>query len=126
MAMKDNKSSLADRARRIRLPLVTRRQFVQSAGATTAVVTTGLSTSALAEDGLPRVSEDEPMAKALNYVHDAGSVDAAKRFSDRYCNNCVLFAGNTDDEWAGCSIFPGKAVAGRGWCTAWAPQPAKD
>jgi hypothetical protein len=24
--------------------------------------------------------------------------------------------------WAGCSIFPGKAVAGRGWCSAWSPK----
>ena len=62
------------------------------------------------------------MAKALNYVHDAGTVDAAMRASDRYCNNCALYAGDADDEWAKCSIFPGKVVAGRGWCSAWAPK----
>ncbi|NNL55777.1 MAG: High potential iron-sulfur protein, partial [Woeseia sp.] len=71
---------------------------------------------------LPRVEEDDPMAKALNYVHDARSVDAAKRFSDRYCNNCALYAGSEQDDWAGCSIFPGKAVAGKGWCSVWAPK----
>ena len=62
------------------------------------------------------------IAKALSYVHDAKSVDAARRASDRFCYNCALYAGDADDEWAGCSVFPGKAVAGAGWCGAWAPK----
>ena len=98
----------------------TRRRFVTGAGAS--VVTAGFGFSALAEDTLPKVNEEDPMAKALNYVHDARTVDAAKRFSDRYCNNCVLFDGDVEAEWAGCSIFPGKVVAGGGWCSAWAPK----
>jgi hypothetical protein len=75
-----------------------------------------------AEDALVRLEENNPTAKALNYVHDAKTIDAAKRFSDRFCNNCALFAGDSDDEWAGCSIFPGKAVANQGWCSVWAPK----
>ena len=63
------------------------------------------------------------MAKALNYVHDARTVDASKRAPDRFCNNCALYAGGMDDEWSKCSIFPGKVVAGQGWCSAWAPKP---
>ena len=124
--MTSKSSTLGEKMRRFATRPVSRRQFVQSAGAATAFVAAGFSPAALAKDGMPRVSEDDPMAKALNYVHDAGTVDAAKRFSDRYCNNCVLFAGSVDDEWAGCSIFPGKAVAGRGWCTAWAPKQTND
>lgn len=108
------------------LSLMSRRGFVKSAGAATALVTTGFAPAASGNDELPRVSEDGAMAKALNYVHDAGTVDAAKRLSDRYCNNCALFAGTGDDEWAGCSVFPGKAVAGRGWCNAWAPKQTTD
>lgn len=119
--MTSKKSTLADKMRQFAVAPISRRHFVWSAGAATAFVAAGFP-AALADDGLPRVSEDDPMAKALNYVHDAGTVDAAKRFSDRYCNNCALYAGGTDDEWAGCSIFPGKAVAGRGWCSAWAPK----
>jgi hypothetical protein len=71
---------------------------------------------------LPPISEDDPMAKALNYVHDAGDADTAKRIQGSYCNNCILYAGEPDDEWAGCSIFPGKAVAGAGWCNVWAKK----
>lgn len=108
------------KATRSRLSLLSRRRFVQSAGAAT--VAMGFGTTTIRAEELPRVNENDTMAKALNYVHDAGTADAAKRFSDRYCSNCALYAGNDDDEWAKCSIFPGKVVAGRGWCSAWAPK----
>ena len=112
-----------EKARRSRLSLMSRRRFVKSASAATVAI--GFGTTAISAEELPRVKEDDPMAKALNYVHDAGTVDAAKRFSDRYCNNCALYAGNNDDEWAKCSIFPGKVVAGRGWCSAWVSKQPK-
>ena len=118
--------TLADKMRRFAVAPISRRHFMQSAGAATAFVTAGLVPTALANDGVPRVDENDPMAKALNYVHDAGTIDAAKRFSNQYCNNCALYNGGVEDDWAGCSIFPGKNVAGRGWCSAWAPkQPAE-
>ncbi len=101
---------------------MTRRQFVQSATISAVLAAPMLRTRRAVADELPRLSEDDPTARALNYVHDAGSVDAAVRASDRYCNNCALFAGKADDDWAGCSIFPGKSVAGRGWCSVWAPK----
>jgi hypothetical protein len=106
--------------RRSRLSLLSRRRFVKSAGAATVAI--GFGTTSLADEEPPRVDESDPTAKALNYVHDAGSVDAAIRPSDRFCNNCALYAGDADDEWAKCSIFPGKTVAGRGWCSVWAPK----
>lgn len=101
---------------------MTRRLFVRSAGAAAAVAAAGITSRNAVADDLPRVSEDDPMAQSLNYVHDAGDVDAAKRASDSYCNNCALYAGTAEDEWAGCSIFPGKAVAGKGWCSVWAKK----
>lgn len=103
------------------LATMTRRRFFTSAGAAAAVATTGFGGSAAADD-LVRLDENDPTAKALNYVHDAKAVDAAKRFSDQYCYNCALFAGDTDDEWAGCGIFPGKAVSNQGWCSVWAAK----
>ena len=103
-------------------PTITRRRFFATAGAAAAVVTTGIP-DVQADDHLIRLDENDPTAKALSYVHDAKTVDAAKRFSDRYCYNCALFAGEVDDEWAACSIFPGKAVANQGWCSVWAPKP---
>ena len=104
------------------LPKLTRRRFFKTAGAATALGAAGISSLQAWADELPRVSEDSEMARALNYKHDAQTVDAAKRASDRYCFNCALYAGAEDDAWAACSIFPGKAVAGRGWCSAWSPK----
>ncbi|RZV35700.1 MAG: twin-arginine translocation signal domain-containing protein [Chromatiales bacterium] len=120
--MQGNEKSRTRKARRSRLSLLSRRRFIKTAGAATSAVTIGFGTTAFGAEELPRVNEDDPMAKALNYVHDAKTVDAAKRFSDRYCNNCALYAGAADDAWAKCSIFPGKVVAGEGWCSAWAPK----
>jgi hypothetical protein len=114
---KDRKNGDRTRARR---GLFTRRRFVKSAGAATVAI--GFGTTSISAEELPRVDENDPQAKALNYVHDAGTVDAAKRASTNFCNNCALYAGNESDDWAGCSIFPGKAVAGKGWCSVWAPK----
>ncbi len=104
------------------LSRLSRRRFVGTAGSATALAGAGLLPLSGRAADLPRVSEDGAIAKALNYVHDAQTVDAAKRQSNQYCVNCVFFAGSNDDGWAGCDLFPGKAVAGRGWCSAWAAE----
>ena len=87
MDMDSKDSSNRRRTRRVRTPLITRRRFVKNFGAASAAITTGFGTGTISAAEPPRVNEDDPMAKALNYVHDASTVDAAKRFSDRYCNN---------------------------------------
>lgn len=76
---------------------------------------------------MPRLTMDDPQAKALSYVEDATSIDSAKQ--PRYkagqaCSNCALFQNKDGAEWAGCSIFPGKLVAAAGWCSVYAPKPA--
>jgi hypothetical protein len=76
--------------------------------------------------GMPQLSEDDPQAKSLAYVHDVSSIDTASqsRFkAGQACSNCALYQGKASDEWAGCSIFAGKAVKGTGWCTVYAPKP---
>ena len=72
------------------------------------------------------VTEDEPLAQAMGYKMDAASVDTAKfpkRAGDggatQFCNNCALYAGEADAEFAPCSIFQNRPVAGKGWCNAW-------
>lgn len=72
------------------------------------------------------VSEDEPLAQAMGYVADASRADTAKfpkRAGDagakQFCDNCALFAGEAGAEFAPCSIFQNRLVAGRGWCNAW-------
>lgn len=75
------------------------------------------------------VGEDEPLAQAMGYFVDAGTVDTAK-FPKRagedgakqYCYNCALYAGEADAETAPCSIFQNRLVRGAGWCNAWVPK----
>lgn len=73
---------------------------------------------------MPKLSEDDPQAKNLAYVHDANDVIASEQ--PRYkpgqeCSNCQLYQGTADAEWAGCPLFAGKRVKGTGWCNAYAP-----
>lgn len=74
---------------------------------------------------LPQLSESDPQAMALGYLDDASQVDAGKypRFeANQACKNCALFQAKGDEEWAGCTLFPGKVVNTNGWCNAYAPK----
>jgi len=71
------------------------------------------------------VDPKDPQAAALGYVADAKTVDAKKypRYAaGQVCSNCALYTGKSDDKTGPCSIFPGKHVAGPGWCSAWAKK----
>lgn len=71
------------------------------------------------------VSESDPQAAALGYKADAAKVDKAKfpKFAAaQLCSNCALYQGKPTDASAGCPIFAGKQVAGKGWCSAWAKK----
>lgn len=71
---------------------------------------------------LPRLEPDNPQARALGYTHDASEVDAAaypRYAAGQACENCALFQGQPGEEWAGCSIFVGRAVNAKGWCSAY-------
>lgn len=79
-----------------------------------------------AQSELPRLSESDPAASSLGYVHDATQVDSARYPQHRagqQCSNCALYQGDAGSEWAGCPIFAGKAVKATGWCSAYAPGP---
>jgi hypothetical protein len=69
-----------------------------------------------------RVDEKDAQASSLGYKHDATKVDKvkfAKYQAGQTCANCTLYQGKPADAWGGCAIFPGKQVAGKGWCSAW-------
>ena len=71
---------------------------------------------------LPQADEKDPTAQALGYLHDATKVDKAKfkqYAAGQTCANCQLYQGKPADAWAPCTIFPGKQVNGKGWCSAW-------
>jgi hypothetical protein len=71
------------------------------------------------------VAENDPQATGLGYKADASKVDKAKfpkYAAGQTCANCALYQGKPADAAGGCPIFPGKQVAGKGWCSAWAKK----
>jgi len=104
---------------------IARRKFIQLSAVAAAGYLVSPGREAHAEE-LPHIPEDDAMAVAMNYTHDASTVDAASRkhpAADQDCANCALIQGNDGDVWRPCQIFPGKSVNAKGWCTVWAPQP---
>ena len=99
---------------------IDRRTFFRQALAAGAALS---STGAIAQ---AKLEESNPQAVALGYKHDSKQVDSKKfpkHEASQACHNCQLFQGKADDEWGGCAIFPGKQVAGPGWCSAWIKKP---
>lgn len=69
---------------------------------------------------MPKVDVNDPQAKALQYVHDATTVDAAKRGgADRICASCRFYTAAAGSAWGPCTLFPGKSVSSKGWCASW-------
>lgn len=76
-----------------------------------------------------KIAEDDPVAMALGYKHDAEAVDTEKfpkragaEGETQFCDNCGQYKA-TEEEWGTCGIFPGKLVAAKGWCNVWVPMP---
>lgn len=105
---------------------MTRRNFVTAAAVAIPAAAIFASRDAAAQANLPKLDVSDPVAKALMYTPDAATVDKAKAPNfkpDQVCSNCVQLQGATGD-FRPCNAFPGKLVAAKGWCSAWAPKPA--
>lgn len=103
---------------------IARRKFLQLSAVAAAGYLVQPGREAHAGD-LPQLTEDDPMAKAMKYTHDASTVDAASRnnpAAEQNCANCALIQGADGDAWRPCQIFPGKVVNAAGWCSVWAPK----
>jgi len=73
----------------------------------------------------PLVNEKDAQAMALGYAADTTKVDAKKfpkHAATQLCNNCALYTGKAGEASGPCGIFPGKQVAAKGWCSAWAKK----
>lgn len=100
--------------------MTNRRQFIQIvpvAGAAALLASAGSAQAAM-------VDENDAQAKALGYVADAAKVDKAKfkQFAaGQHCGNCALYQGGAAPAGK-CALFPGKDVANKGWCSAYAKK----
>ena len=102
-----------------------RRSFLKNSlfGLSALATTSAVSIPANA-DGLPELTETDPMAISLGYKKDTATVDAAKQPKhnpDHNCANCALYTSKTPTAGT-CAIFAGKEVSATGWCTVWAPK----
>lgn len=103
---------------------IARRKFLQLSAVAAAGLVIKPGREAHASD-LPQLTEDDPMAQAMKYTHDASTVDPATRNNpapEQNCANCALVQGDDGETWRPCQIFPGKAVNANGWCAVWAPK----
>lgn len=105
--------------------LISRRRLLQGALTGLAAVP---AAALVARDAIAApvlISEDDPAAKALAYLHDARKVDAkanATYKKGQICSNCIQYTPGTGGEGA-CNMFPGKLVKGPGWCKVWVQKP---
>jgi high potential iron-sulfur protein len=96
------------------LSKIARRQFIQLSAVAAAGYLVRPGAEARAE-GLPHLTEDDPTAQSLKYVH-------ASTTEGQVCANCALIQGTEGDPWRPCQIFPGKLVNADGWCSVWAAK----
>ena len=95
-----------------------RRRFVKltvSGLAATPFASALFSGSAEAVD---MVSESDPVAVALKYKMDATKATDRKD-AKALCSNCNFYTGKPADANGPCTVFGGKLVTAKGWCTSW-------
>jgi len=96
----------------------TRRRFLFQA-AVTAVALPVLGAAGVAQaQALKKLTSANPQAQALGYVESADATKAPTHKPGSNCANCQFFTAAT----GACTLFPGFAVAPKGWCTAWAKK----
>ena|SRR5580704_2419675 len=74
---------------------------------------------------LPRLDVKDPAATSKGYVEDAAAVDAKKYpafVKGSSCENCLLLQGAEGAAYRPCTLFPGKGVSVKGWCSAWSAE----
>ena len=72
-----------------------------------------------------KLDANDPAALALGYVENAAAVDAKKYpafVPGSNCDNCLRLEGTPGSDYRPCSLFPGKLVSVRGWCSEWTPE----
>src|SRR3569833_789013 len=70
-----------------------------------------------------KLDPKDPQAVSLAYTENTSSVDAKKypkHDNSQVCSGCQLYqSAQAADNMAPCTIFGGKAVAAKGWCSAY-------
>jgi hypothetical protein len=81
--------------------------------------------SVLSAQAQTMLLESDAPAKTLGYKVDTSKID--RKQQPRYevgqiCSNCILYQGAANSTAGGCPLFPGKQVAAKAWCSAYAKK----
>ena len=66
-------------------------------------------------------------AAALGYVEDTARADEKKfpqHAASQTCERCALGQFKTGESYANCTLFAGKQVSAKGWCSAFVKRAA--
>jgi hypothetical protein len=77
---------------------------------------------AAAPPALPKLTQDNPQAKALAYTENAATVKNPVYKPGSVCANCNFYKGAKGQAYGPCQMFPQNSVAAKGWCAAWAKK----
>jgi High potential iron-sulfur protein len=73
------------------------------------------------------LDEKDPQAAALGYVEDTARADQNKfpnHAATQNCAGCALGQFKTGESYANCTLFAGKQVNAKGWCSAFVKRAA--
>ena len=102
-------------------PNASRRRFLVVAAMATAALPIAIRLIPEARAAaLVKLPLDNPQAKALGYVEDAGKATKPGYKVGSSCINCQFFTAAT----GACALFAGFSVAPTGWCSAWSKKSA--
>lgn len=95
-----------------------RRRFITIAAASLAASPFANALLSGSAEAVEAVSESDPMAIGLGYKTDATKASGRKD-NTAVCSNCGLYSGKPGAADGPCSVFGGKIVNAKGWCSAW-------
>lgn len=93
---------------------IKRRKFVTLMGASATIIPVSALVASLPSHAADAVDPTSAQAKALQYV-------AESEVDGQLCSNCALYTGGEGEAMGPCPLFPGAAVMGAGWCSAYVP-----
>ena len=96
-----------------------RRRFLKTTIVVTAAVMAGATIrEAFGAGDMPRLTDADPTAKAMDYVDDAMTSKNELYKPGSICANCQIYSGGASG-YGNCQLFPGKLVSAKGWCTSY-------
>ena len=92
-----------------------------------AVSAIGTAAAASLARAQSHLDEKDPQAAALGYVEDSAKADEKKfpkHAATQNCAGCAFGQFKTGESYANCTLFAGKQVNAKGWCSSFVKRAA--